>query len=63
MHNPENDTHKILWDSDIQMDHLISARRPYLIITEKKKKKKKKRTCKIVDFAIPADHEVKLKES
>ena len=29
MHNPEpvleNDTHKLLWDFDIQMDHLISA--------------------------------------
>ena len=24
---------------------------------------KKKRTCKIVDFAVPADHRVKLKES
>ena len=42
------------------MDLLISARRPDLIIIKKKKKKK---TCKIVDFAIPADHRVKLKES
>ena len=25
--------------------------------------KKKKRTCKIVDFAVPADHRMKLKES
>ena len=25
--------------------------------------KKKKRTCKIVDFAIPADHRIKLKEN
>ena len=24
----QNDTHKILWDSEIQMDPLISARRP-----------------------------------
>ena len=24
---------------------------------------KKKRTCRIVDFAVPADHMVKLKES
>ena len=24
---------------------------------------KKKRTCKIVDFAVPADHRIKLKES
>ena len=24
--------------------------------------KKKKRTCKIIDFAVPADHRIKLKE-
>ncbi len=24
---------------------------------------KKKRTCKIVDFAVPADHRIKLKKS
>ena len=65
MHNPApvlvNDTHKLLWNFNIQMDPLIPARRPDLIIN-KKKKKKKKRTCKIVDFAVPADHRVKLKE-
>ena len=65
MHNPapvlENNTHKLLWDFDIHTDYLISARRPDLIIN-KKKKKKKKRTCKIVDFAVPADHRIKLKE-
>ena len=42
MHNPvpvlENDTHKVLWDFDIHRDHLISARRPDLIITNKKKR-------------------------
>ena len=42
---------------DIHIDHLISARRPDLIIINKKK-----RTCKIVDFAVPADHRIKLKE-
>ena len=40
MQNPasvqENDTHKLQWDFDIQTDHLISARRPYLIIINKK---------------------------
>ena len=44
MHNTapvlENDTHKLLWDFDIQTDHLISARRPDLIIINKKKKKR-----------------------
>ena len=39
----------------IQMDHLISARRPDLV--------KKKRTCQIVDFVVSADHRVKLKEN
>ena len=39
------------------MDHLISARKPDLIIINKKK-----RTCKIFDFALPADHGIKLKE-
>ena len=42
MHNPasvlENDTHKLLWDFYIQMNHLISVRRPDLIITNKKRK-------------------------
>ena len=66
MHNPalvlENNTHKLLWDFDIQTDHLLSARRPDLIIINKKKKKKKKKTSKIVDFAVQADHRIKLKE-
>ena len=65
MHNPtsalENDTHKHLWNFDIQTDHLISARRPDLIITNNNYKKK--RICKIVNFAVPADHRVKIKES
>ena len=62
IHNPEsvleNETHKLLWDFEIQMDHLISARRLDLIIINKKK-----RTCQIVDFGVPADHRVKLKEN
>ena len=60
MHNPapvqENNTHKLLWDFYIHTDHLISARRPDLIIINKTK-----RTCKIVDFAVLADHRIKLK--
>ena len=64
MHNPapvlENDTHKFLWDFNIQTDHLIPARRPDLIIINKKEKEK--RICKIVDFAVPVDHSINLKE-
>ena len=62
MHNPapvrENDSHKLPWDFNIQTDHLIPVRRPDLIIINKKK-----RICKIVDFAVPADHRINLKES
>ena len=62
MHNPasvpENDTHKLLWDFEIQTGHLISARQPDLIIIMNKKEK----IYRIVDFAAPADHRVKLKE-
>ena len=61
MHNPapvlENDTHKLLWDFNIQTDHLIPTRRPGLIIINRK------RICKIVDFAVPVDHRINLKES
>ena len=62
MHNPapvlENDSHKLLWDFNIQTDHLIPARRPNLIMINKKR-----RIYKIVDFAVPADHRINLKES
>ena len=41
MHKPEstleNEMHKILWDFEIQMDHLIPIRRLDLVITIKKK--------------------------
>ena len=61
MYNPahvlENDTHKTLWDINIKTDHLISARRPGLIIISIKK------ICKIIDFAVQADHRRNLKES
>ena len=59
MHNPapvqENNTHKLLWDFDIHMDHLISAIRPDLILINKNKKK---RTHEIVDFTVPTDYRV-----
>ena len=54
MHNPapvrENDTDKLLWDFNMQTNHLIPARRQDLIIINNKKKKK---ICKNVDFAVP----------
>ena len=33
----ENETHKIIWDSEIQTDHLISARWPDLVIVNQKR--------------------------
>ena len=72
MHNPksdlENETQKILWDFQIQPNHLILARRPDVVIInnekkKKKRKKEKKRTCRIADFTVPADQRVKLKEN
>ena len=37
----ENDSHKLLWDFNIQTDHLILARRPDLIIINKKRESAK----------------------
>ena len=50
----ENETHRFLWDFQIQTDHLISTRRPDLV-----KVYYKKRTCRIVDLAVLADHRLK----
>ena len=46
MHNPapvlENDSHKLLWDFNIQTDLIIPARRPDLIIINKKRRESAK---------------------
>ena len=56
--NPSSITrHKILWDFLILTDHLMSARRPDLVIVNKKQ-----RTSRIVGFAVAEDDRVKLKE-
>ena len=49
----------ILWDFEIQTDHLISAIRQ----DNEEIIYKKKRTSRVVDFTAPADHRVKTKES
>ena len=49
--------HKLLWDFNIQTDHLISVRHPDLIIINKKEN-----LPNCVLFYIPTDHRVKLKE-
>ena len=62
MHNPEsvmeNVMHKVLWDSEVQTDHLILVRRLDLVKVNKKEK-----PCRIVVFAVPADHRLELKEN
>ena len=62
MQNPtpvlENNTQKLLWDVDMHTDPQSRSEETDLIIINKKKK----RICKIVDFAVPADHRIKLKE-
>ncbi len=61
MHKPEsvldNETHKILWDSEIQTDHLISTMSSDLEIINKKK-----RISRIVDFAVLENYRVKSKK-
>ena len=54
----ENDDVKILWDMNIQCDHVIGARRPDIVVIEKEGK-----ICKIVDIAIPGDSRISEKET
>ena len=58
MHKPKSvlDTHKFLWDFEIQTDHLLLAKWRDLKIVNKKTKEN------LLDFAVPADQRVKLKE-
>ena len=51
-----NETLKILRYFETQADYLIPVRKPDLI-------NKKKRTCHLVDFAVPVDQRVTIKES
>ena len=62
MHNPapvlENDTHKL----PMGLRHTHGSPNLGQKIGPNNDQQKKKRTCKIFDFAIPADHRIKLKE-
>ena len=53
----ENEDYKILWDFNIQTDHVIEARRPDLVVVDKKE-----RSCQIIDFAVPGDSRIEEKE-
>ena len=60
-------THTNSWDFDLQTDHLISARRDYIIIIiiiiYYNNQQNKREFFKTVDFAVPADHRIKLQEN
>ena len=53
----ENDMVKILWDFNIQTDHIIQHRRPDIVVVDKSNRK-----CQIVDIAVPGDRRVAQKE-
>ena len=46
-----------MWDFSIQINHVIEAQRPDLIVVDKKE-----RSCKIIDFAVPEDSRTEEKE-
>ena len=46
----ENDGVRLLWDVNIQCDHIIEARRPDIVVINKQEK-----SCLIIDIAILGD--------
>ena len=54
----ENETHKIIWNFEIQTDHPNSVGRPDLVLINKKKI-----TDHLMDFVISAYYIVKIKEN
>ena len=49
--------YKILWDFEIQIDHLITAKRSDLVLIHKTET-----TCYLMDFAVPTYDRRKMKE-
>ena len=49
---------KILWDFNIQTDHVIEHRRPDVVILDKHEK-----MCHLIDIAVPGDSRVAVKEN
>ena len=60
-HEPDSvlkiEDYKILWDFSIQIDHIIEAQRPDLVVVDKKR-----RSLKIIDFAAPGDSRIEEKK-
>jgi len=53
----ETQSVKILWDMNIQTDHVIEHRRPDIVVVDKDKKR-----ALLIDIAVPADARVEEKE-
>ena len=53
----ENEKSKILWDMNIQSDHVIEGHRPSMIAIDKAKNH-----CQIIDFVVPYNRRVEQKE-
>ena len=47
----------MLWDFNIQTDHVIQHRRPDIVVLYKTERK-----CHLIDIAVPGDKRIKLKE-
>ena len=60
-HKPQslqkNGEYKILWDFNIQTDKIIEHRLPDIVCINKQK-----RECHVIDFAIPGDQNIAIKE-
>ncbi len=54
----EIDQFKILWDFNIQTDHVIEHRRQGVVVLDKKKK-----MCHLIDIPVPGDIRIALKET
>ena len=55
--NVENEEVKVLWDTNVQCDNMIEARRPDIIVIDKEERK-----GIIIDIAVPADVRVGKKK-
>ena len=53
----ENIEVKILWDFNVEADHVIVHRQPDIVVLEKKEKK-----ALLIDIAVPGDVRVEEKE-
>ena len=54
----ENNEVKLLWDMNIQRDHVIEARTPDIVVVNKQERK-----CAIGDTAVPGDKRIGEKEN